>query len=30
VSKRIERKVMEELDMKTLATTDDICLACEG
>jgi ribonucleoside-diphosphate reductase alpha chain len=29
VSKRIERKVMEELDMKTLATTDDICLACE-
>ena len=30
VSKRIERKVMEELDMKTLAAADDICLACEG
>jgi ribonucleoside-diphosphate reductase alpha chain len=29
VSKRIERKVIEELDMKQLAS-DDICLACEG
>lgn len=29
VSKRIERKVIEELDMKALAT-EDVCLACEG
>jgi len=29
VSKRIERKVMEELDMKTLAS-EEVCLACEG
>lgn len=29
VSRRIERKVMEELDMKALAT-EDVCLACEG
>jgi ribonucleoside-diphosphate reductase alpha chain len=29
VSKQIERKVIEELDMKALAT-EDICLACEG
>ena len=29
VSKKVERKVIEELDMKALAT-DDVCLACEG
>ena len=29
VSRRIERKVMEELDMKALAT-EEVCLACEG
>lgn len=30
VSKRIERKVIEEIDLKTLASDDDVCLACEG
>ena len=30
VSKRIERHVIEELDMKQLASSDDVCLACEG
>lgn len=29
VSKRIERQVMEEIDLKQLAT-EDICIACEG
>lgn len=29
VSRSIERKVMEELDMRALAT-EDVCLACEG
>ena len=29
VSKQIERKVIEELDLKALASDDDICLACE-
>ncbi len=29
VSKSIERKVIEELDLKALAT-EDVCLACEG
>jgi ribonucleoside-diphosphate reductase alpha chain len=29
VSKKVERKVIEELDMKALVT-DDVCLACEG
>jgi ribonucleoside-diphosphate reductase alpha chain len=29
VSKRIERHVIEELDMKQLAS-EDVCLACEG
>jgi len=29
VSKKIERKVIEELDLKALAT-EDVCLACEG
>ena len=30
VSKRIERQVIEELDLKALAASDDVCLACEG
>jgi ribonucleoside-diphosphate reductase alpha chain len=29
VSKRIERKVIEEIDLKALAT-EEVCLACEG
>ena len=29
VSKRIERQVIEEIDLKQLAT-EDVCLACEG
>jgi len=29
VSKRIERQVIEEIDMKALAS-EDVCLACEG
>jgi ribonucleoside-diphosphate reductase alpha chain len=29
VSKKIERQVMEEIDLKALAT-EDICIACEG
>ena len=29
VSKKIERKVIEELDLKALAT-EEVCLACEG
>ena len=30
VSKRIERQVIEEIDLKQLAASDDVCLACEG
>ena len=30
VSKRIERQVIQELDMKALASTEEVCLACEG
>lgn len=30
VSKKIERKVIEEIDLKALAQNDDVCLACEG
>lgn len=30
VSKKIERQVIQELDMKALAMGDDTCLACEG
>jgi ribonucleoside-diphosphate reductase alpha chain len=30
VSKSIERKVIEELDLKALAMADDVCQACEG
>lgn len=29
VSKKIERKIIEEIDMKSLAN-DDVCLSCEG
>jgi ribonucleoside-diphosphate reductase alpha chain len=30
VSKKIERRVIEEIDLKQLAQSDDVCLACEG
>jgi ribonucleoside-diphosphate reductase alpha chain len=30
VSKRIERLVMEEIDLKQLATEEVVCIACEG
>jgi len=30
VAKRIERKVIEEIDLKALASGEDTCLACEG
>ncbi len=30
VSKKIERKVIEELDLKQLASDEAVCLACEG
>jgi len=30
VSKQIERQVIEEIDLKKLASGDEICLACEG
>jgi hypothetical protein len=30
VSKRIERQVIEEIDLKALASDDSVCLACEG
>ena len=30
VSKRIERQVMEEIDLKQLATEEVVCIACEG
>jgi ribonucleoside-diphosphate reductase alpha chain len=30
VAKKIEREVIKEIDIKTLASSDDICLACEG
>jgi ribonucleoside-diphosphate reductase alpha chain len=29
VAKKIERNIIEEIDMKQLAT-EDVCLACEG
>ena len=29
VSKKIERKVMEEIDLKQLAADEEVCLACE-
>jgi ribonucleoside-diphosphate reductase alpha chain len=30
VSKKIERQVIQEIDLKALATDDDVCLACQG
>jgi ribonucleoside-diphosphate reductase alpha chain len=30
VSKRIERQVIEEINLKQLAADDSVCLACEG
>jgi ribonucleoside-diphosphate reductase alpha chain len=30
VSKKIERQVIEEIDLKALASGEDICIACEG
>jgi ribonucleoside-diphosphate reductase alpha chain len=30
VSKRIERQVIDEIDLKQMASSDDVCLACEG
>ena len=30
VSKRIEREVIKEIDLKALALDDSVCLACEG
>jgi ribonucleoside-diphosphate reductase alpha chain len=30
VSKRIERQVIDEIDLKQMAASDDVCLACEG
>ena len=30
VSKKIEREVIQEIDLKQLASGDDVCLACEG
>lgn len=30
VSKQIERQVIEELDLKALASDEDVCLSCEG
>jgi len=30
VSRRIERQVIKELDMKALANGDNTCLSCEG
>ena len=29
VSKRIEREIIKEIDLKALAVNDDVCLACE-
>jgi hypothetical protein len=30
VSRKIERQVIQEIDLTALASGDDICLACEG
>ncbi|NBP54936.1 ribonucleoside-diphosphate reductase subunit alpha [bacterium] len=30
VAKKIERKVIEEIDLKQLASEEEVCLACEG
>jgi len=30
VSRKIERQVIEEIDLNALASGEDVCLACEG
>jgi ribonucleoside-diphosphate reductase alpha chain len=30
VAKKIERQVIQEIDLKALASSDDVCIACEG
>jgi len=30
VAKKIEREVIQEIDLKALASNDEVCLACEG
>ena len=30
VSKKIERDIIQEIDLKQLASDDDVCIACEG
>jgi ribonucleoside-diphosphate reductase alpha chain len=30
VSKKIEREVIKEIDLKALAEGEEVCLACEG
>ena len=30
VSKKIERQIIEEIDLKTIASGEDVCLSCEG
>ncbi len=30
VAKKIERQVMQEIDLKQLATEETVCIACEG
>jgi ribonucleoside-diphosphate reductase alpha chain len=30
VSKQIERQIIQEIDLKALATSEEVCIACEG
>jgi ribonucleoside-diphosphate reductase alpha chain len=30
VAKKIERQVMQEIDLKQIATEETVCIACEG
>jgi ribonucleoside-diphosphate reductase alpha chain len=30
VSKKIERNIIQEIDLKAMASDDGVCLACEG
>jgi ribonucleoside-diphosphate reductase alpha chain len=30
VAKKIERQVMQEIDLKQIATEESVCIACEG
>jgi hypothetical protein len=30
VAKKIEREVIKEIDLKELAQSEEVCLACEG